>query len=193
MDILKTVKEIGFFETGYNLTQVPKTDSLIRRIERDMPFPGESFVSEISAIPEYLKSLGKSKYLFLTPEIALIERLSIPGPEAEAIIVIPSDMDGESVERLSNNLPSNMTVSLLQEPCFPDPFLPYNGVIVACGYMAGSRPMVLQETYRLINHYCDFHGQMIFIPYVTLPNAVRYYGWLEANYSFSTIWRQEND
>lgn len=193
MDILKTAREIGFFETGCNLTQIPGSDFLKWKVERSMPFPDEGIASALSVIPKRMKDLGKSKYMFLNPEIALIERLPGVEPQAEAVIVIPSDMDRESKERLSNNLPHGMNVSLLQEPWFPDSFLPCNGVIIACGYMAGNRPMVLPETYRLINHYWGFLGQKVFIPYVVLPNTVRYNGWWEATSFFSTIWRQEND
>ena len=40
--------------------------------------------------------------------------------------------------------------------------------------------MVLPETYRMIEHYnSGFWGKKVFVPYVELPDAVRYDEWLE--------------
>ena len=192
MDILKTAREIGFFELGQNLMNIQKSSSLVWRIEERMPLPDDDFLNILSDIPRRMKALGKAKCFFLTPEIALIERLSSSDGITDAAIAIPSDMEKESVERMRNNIPRNINVSLLPEPGFPNAFLPCNGVIFVCGYMAGNHQMVLPETYRMINHYWGFTGKKIFIPYVTRTASVKYYDWLETTSDFTMIWSCEN-
>ena len=193
MDILKTAREIGFFELGYNLSKIPKSSSLVWRIEEKMPLPDDDFMRILSDVPEMIGQLGKSKCIFLTPEIALIERLAAAADGiTEAIIITPADMDPESLERLRNNLPRNIKVSLWSEPYFPNSFNPRNGVIMACGYMADYHPMVLPETYRMIDHYWGFTGKKIFVPYVHIPAAVRYGVWQETTSDFSMVWMQKN-
>lgn len=190
MDILKTVREIGCFEAGYNIIQVMGNSALPEKIGRSMPLPDDSFVESLDSLSQWLASLGKNKFLFLNPEIAIIERLACCNAfDAEAIIILPVDMDNEARERLSGNLPPNIAVSTLQEPYFPNEFYPRNGVVIASGYLANHRPMVLPETYRLIDHYGGFKGRKLFIPYVTIPTPAPYDEWIEMDIrKFSMVW-----
>lgn len=138
----------------------------------------------------WLYSFNKEKYLFLTPEIALIENIKNRKVDDEAIIVVPCDMELDIKDRLRNNLPTNMSVSLLEEPYFPDEFYPGNGLIVVCGYASGSRTIVLPETYRMIEHYGSFLGKKVFIPYAHCPGSYHYNGWIEVDSGkFNAIWR----
>ena len=190
MDILKTVREIGCFETGYNIIQVMSNCAIPEKINKSMPLPDDSFVESLENLSHWLASLGKNKFLFLNPEIAVIERFSGNAPpDTEAIIIVPDDMDNEMRERLSVNLPQIINVSTLPEPFFPNAFYPSNGVVIASGYLANNRPMVLPETYRLIDHYWGFKGKRIFIPYVTIPTPIPYDEWIEIDArKFSMIW-----
>lgn len=177
MDMLKTVREIGFFETGNNLVEVLSSEDVQVKAGEVMPLPNKELIENTSRIADWLAAIGKQKYMPLTPEIRLIDCLVKHGGENEAIVLVPCGMEKEIKERLSVNLPKGMRVSLLEEPYFPDTFYPDNGLMVACGYVAGGRLMVLPETYRMIDHYSGFLGKKVFIPYVELEEAVRYDGW----------------
>lgn len=192
MDMLKTVREIGFFETGNNLVEVLSSADVQAKAGEVMPLPGKELTENTSRIADWLAAFGKHKYMLFTPEIHLIDYLAKNGAENEAIILVPCDMEKEIKDRLSVNLPKGMRVSLLEEPYFPEEFYPGNGLVVACGYMAGGRLMVLPETYRMIDHYSGFLGKKVFVPYVELEDAVRYEGWMEVSRDrFNTVWRTE--
>ena len=192
MDMLRTVREIGFWETGYNLEKVLKSDAVRRKAGETLPLPDKDVMDSIERIAAHLVELGKRKYMFLTPEIAVIEKLAaLDNRGSEAMILVPCDMETEVKERLYDNLPGGMKVFLLEEPYFPKDFLPGNGVLIACGYITGDKAMVLAETYRMIDHYRDFRGKKIFIPYVEMEGGVRYTGWKEISTDkFSMIWRK---
>ena len=192
MDMLKTVREIGFFETGCNLTEVIESKDVQEKAGIVMPLPFPELSKSIMNIAEWLTAFGKEKYMFLSPEICIIDKLSEKKSDKEAIILIPCDMDNEVKERLNENLPKSMKVSLLEEPYFPEAFYPANGIIIVCGYLAGERMMVLPETYRMLEHYSGFFGKKVFIPYVELAEAVRYDEWMEIGKDkISMIWRNE--
>ena len=197
MDLLKTVREIGFFETGNNLVPLLKSEDVQLKAGEVMPLPNQDLIKAISEIADWLASFGKHKYLLLTPEIKLIDYLTKHEDKNETIILVPSDMEKEVKERLSVNLPKGVEVSLLEEPYFPKNFCPSNGLLVVCGYIAGGRLMVLPETYRMIDHYVIDHyggflGKKVFVPYVELTEAIRYEGWMEVSSdAFSAVWRAE--
>lgn len=192
MDMLKTVREIGFFETGCNLVEVIDSKDVQGKAGDVMPLPDPALADSISDIAEWLAAFSKEKYMFLSPEISIVDKLAERNPNNEAIIIIPCDMDQEVKERLRRNIPKSMKVSLLEEPYFPEAFYPGNGILVICGYLAGDRMMVLPETYRMIDHYSGFWGKKVFVPYVELADAVRYDGWMEVGSDkISMIWRNE--
>lgn len=192
MDMMKTVREIGFFETGSNLTEVLGSEDVQVKAGSVMPLPAENFKDFSPKIAEWITSFGKDKYMFLNPELALIDRLAEYDTSKESIIVIPCDMEAEVKGRLKGNVPKRMKVSLLKEPYFPEAFYPGNGLLIACGYLAGGRMMVLPETYRMIDHYSGFLGKKIFIPYVELSEAIRYDGWMEIGRDkINAVWRAE--
>lgn len=190
MDMQKTAREIGLFETGINLSKVCTSTDVIQKVGASMPLPDEDIADRISRIAAWLHGFGKSKYMFLTPEIALIEEISKISCQEEVIIAIPCDLEGEAKERLRNNLPRSIEATILEEPYFPQSFFPGNGLMVICGYSAGGRPMVLPDTYRMVEHYSGFLGKKVFIPYKELETATRYDGWLEVSQQrLSTKWR----
>ena len=193
MDMQKTAREIGLFETGINLSKVCNSTDVMQKVGASMPLPDEDIADRIPQIAAWLHSFGKSKYLFLTPEIALIEEMSKRSDQEEVIIAIPCDLEREAKERIWNNLPRGIEVSILEEPYFPQSFFPGNGLMVVCGYTAGGRPMVLRHTYRMVEHYNGFLGKKVFIPYKDLETAARYDGWLEVSQQrLSTKWRSKS-
>lgn len=194
MDAIMINREIGFFLACKNLAKVLESEAVRTKVGAVMPLPKENFTKVIENVTVWLTGFGKSKYLFLTPEIGLIERLPVCNEKTESIIMIPSDMDEEIKMRLKENLPTNMKVSLWEEPNFPKAIIPANGIIVVCGYMAGNRLMVLPETYRMINHYADFKGKKVFVPYTSLNESIRYYEWIEVSADkFNEIWRANHE
>lgn len=193
MDMQKTAREIGLFETGINLSKVCNSTDVIQKVGASMPLPDEDIANRVPKIAAWLHGFGKSKYMFLTPEIALIEEMTKLPNQKEVIIAIPCDLEGEAKERLRNNLPRGIEVTVLEEPYFPQSFFPGNGLMVVCGYSAGGRPMVLPDTYRMVEHYSGFLGKKVFIPYKELETAARYDGWLEVSQQrLSTKWRSES-
>jgi len=193
MDMRKTAKEIGLFETAVNLAAVCDSSDVQVKVGASMPLPGADITKNIKSVAAWLVSFGKKKYLFTTPEIALAEEMAkLAKCDTEIIFIITSGMDLEAKDRLKNNLPNQLKVSVLEEPYFPGDFFPANAMMVVSGYMAGGRTMVLEETYRLIDHYHGFRGKKAFVPYCELTSAYRYDGWLEAGQNLINIsWRAE--
>lgn len=196
MDMQKTAREIGLFETAANIAAVRGSGDVQAKVGASMPLPDADILNNIRSVAEWLISFHKKKYLFMTPEIALAEAMAELADnddnDTEMIFSVPCNMDAEAKERLKNNLPSNIKVSILEEPFFPSDFSPGNGMIVVCGYAAGDRAMVLSDTYRLIEHYNGFRGKRAFAPYCELPSANRYDGWLEVGQQrIDFRWRTE--
>lgn len=195
MDVIKTTREIGTFMTNENVVAVLDSEEVRTKVGAVMPLPGSNFIESMNNAADWLAGFGKSKYMFFSPEIALIERLPCCKDRTESIIVVPCDLDEEIKMRLKDNLPKNMKVTLLKETKFPESegidFRPRNGIIVISGYLAGDRIMVLPETYRLINSYGNgFMGKTVFVPYTTIQESTRYTDWLEIGAEkFNEIWR----
>ena len=191
MDMQKTAKEIGLFEAAVNLAMVSTSTAVIQKAGASMPLPDEKIALQTKQAAEWLLSFKKSKYLFLTPEIALIEEMGkLANSTIEAIIAIPCDLEQEAKDRLRNNLPRSISVTVLEEPYFPQSFFPDNGMIVISGYAGGGRAMVLENTYRMVEHYNDFRGKKAFVPYTELEAAARYDGWMEiSRQRYSVKWR----
>ena len=187
MDLRRTALEIGLFETALNLEAA---GGLPWQAGAAMPLPAPGVPRKVEAVVDWLLTFAKRKYLFLTPEIALIEAMASKAKEGtEAVVLIPCDMPTDSQERLCQNLPGGMSVGVREEPYFPKEFIPANGLIVVCGYLAGGYAMVMNETYRLLEHYGSFTGRIVFIPYVGLERFERYAGWSDAsNKLFADIW-----
>ena len=182
MDMQKTAREIGLFETAVNLAKVSSSADVIHKVGALMPLPDEEIEGRVGQAAEWLLSFGKSKYMFLTPEIALIEEMGkLANSKTEVIIAVPCDLEQEAKERLNNNLPHGVTVAILEEPYFPQSFFPGNGMIVISGYLGGDRAMVLPDTYRMVEHYSGFLGKKVFVPYKELDAAMWYEGWMEIN------------
>ena len=171
--------------------KVAGSPDVIKKVDASMPLPEADMEARIKQAAEWLLGFGKSEYMFLVPELALIQEMEKQsGSSVQAIVSLSSDLDDEAKGRLRNNLPCRERVSILEEPHFPRSFFPKNGMLVISGYMGGDRAMVLPDTYRLAEHYSGFLGKKAFIPYVELESAVRSDGWLEMNQRLlSVVWR----
>ena len=190
MNVLRTAEEIGLVQVGLNVAELLSSEELRNKVGAAMPLPSIKLKDNVEKMVAWIAELGKSKLMFLTPEIALFDIIPKYIADAEVIVLVPCSMDDEVKGRLAENIPANVTVSLLNEPYFPDKFIPSNGVIVACGYMANGRLIVLPETYRMIEHYKDFYGKFVFLPYVKIDEFIKYEEWIEINPDkFNLIWR----
>ena len=192
MDIRRIAEEIGLFETAINLTHVLDSQAVTERVEMVMPPPSPDLAQRLEPLGRWLGSFGKDKYLFLTPELALLDGLDRAGTGGEAILLLPCDMEPDSRARLGGNLPAGREVSLMEEPYFPECFYPGNGLLVVCGYLSGGRTIVLEQTYRMLEHYSNFWGKKLFLPYTRLAEVRRCPGWLEVDrWQFHEIWGGE--
>ena len=130
MDLKKTAREIGLFEMAINLAEVSNSTDIIRKVGASMPLPDEDIKERVRQIAEWLLNFDKSKYMFLMPEIALVEEMArISNNHIEVIFTVPCDLEQEAKERLKNNLPKETTITVLEEPYFPQSFYPGNGMI----------------------------------------------------------------
>lgn len=193
MDLQKTAKEIGFFETARNLDKVKGNAEIVRKAGASMPLPSGNINNRIKDAARWLQGYGKTKYMFLTPEIALIEAIrKLNAPDTEIIIAIPCGLEDDVKERIRNNFPPGIHITALDEPYFPKEFFPSNGLMVICGYSGAGRAMVLSDTYRMVEHYSGFFGPKVFVPYEELELATRYDGWREVDpLRLSDVWRSE--
>ncbi len=191
MDIIKTSREIGLFETARNISEAFDSLEVRNKVEESMPMPGADFAHHIVQAVDYLMGFGKKKLLLLSPEVAVLEELARRAtPDIQVIVAVACDMDPESRARLYNNIPAGIYVQLLEEPYFPESFTPANGMVASFGYMAGERLMALPECYRMTEHYSGFWGKKVFVPYVFREDSTRFDNWMEINPSkFSDIWR----
>ena len=94
MDMHRTAKEIGLFLTAINLVAVIDSPDVQDKVGASMPLPDSDTEKKVSDIAKWLTGFGKRKYMFLTPEIALIEELlRQTDNKAEVTIAIPCDLD----------------------------------------------------------------------------------------------------
>lgn len=193
MDAQKIAREIGLIETAVNIAAVRDSRDVVDQVGASMPLPAPNIREDAEAMVKWLLGFHKKKYMFLTPEIALAELLAEAADEdTEIIFAVPCDMDEEAKERLNNNLPRGVRITILEEPFFPIGFFPGNGIMVVCGYSADERTMVLTDTYRMAEHYSGFRGKTVFLPFVALDTAQRFDGWMEiGRQQFSAVWRNE--
>lgn len=183
MDMRKVSSEIGLFEAAVNLAKVRNSDDVKRKVGYSMPLPDDDINERVDLIAKWLVSFGKTVFLFLTPELALIDAVAknTTPKETEITVVLPSNMDMEAKERIRNNLPRTIPVKSLEEPYFHANMYPSNGMIVVSGYCGGGHLMVMNDTYRMVEHYNSvfYGGKKAFVPYVEIDEARRYEGWME--------------
>ena len=193
MDIISLTREIGLFETVNNFSGL-NPDILAVTLDDQMPLPASA--GAIAPAADWLLSFGKKRLLFCTPELSLVETLAASSPRPlDCQFVLPFNLDPESRQRLLSNLPKHekISVSTIQEPAFPDDFYPSNSMIVACGYLTGSRrAMVQSDTYRLLEHYKTFLGAIVFLPVFTTEDVSPYDAWLQVPQGIFTYeWRND--
>ena len=65
MDMQRTAREIGLFETAINLVSVYDSSDVHVKVGASMPLPDVRITQNIKSIAEWLVSFRKKKYLFM--------------------------------------------------------------------------------------------------------------------------------
>lgn len=178
------ISEIGAIETALNIGKYIDDPQIVSESIRFMPFPDVNFDERTLHIAECIESLKKEKILLLTPEIALIELLKNSDSISEILICISSEINDETKERISNNMPSGKTkVTLINENAFPKDFSPTNAAIVAIGYADRDKAIILRENYKMLNVYNKFYGMKLLISLQNDVSNDRPIGWIPINTS----------
>ena len=76
MDMQNVAREIGPLETAINLAQVSGSNDVIRKVGMSMPMPDSDIKQRVVNMAKWLLGYEKQKYMFLSPEIALIEEMA---------------------------------------------------------------------------------------------------------------------
>mgnify|MGYP000096200921 CR=1 FL=1 len=89
MDVKKASEAIGFFELAGHLTKVRDSKEAVRKAGADMPLPEGDVQERIQRAASWLLGFDKDKYMFLVPEIALMEEMGKQSSkEIETILTI---------------------------------------------------------------------------------------------------------
>ena len=59
MDVKKTAREIGLFETAVNLAQVRDSEDVIRKVGTSLPLPDPDVNQHVEQIADWLLAFGK--------------------------------------------------------------------------------------------------------------------------------------
>ena len=175
------ISEIGVIETALNIGKYIDDSQIVIESSRFMPFPDADFYKRTTDIAEQIKSLKKEKILLLTPDIALIELIKNSEYISEILVCVSSELNDEAKERISNNLPAGIKVTLIDENTFPKDFTPSNAAIVAVGYADREKAIILRENYKMLNVYNKFYGMKLLISPQNSVSNERPMGWIAIN------------
>lgn len=199
-DLRKTAREIGVMQQAVNLWEQRDSNEVLNASFDYLPMPSGDMDSRVERIATWLLGFRKNYYLFLTPEIAVVEEMLKQAPDnakPKMFFVLPPKMDPDTEARIRNNLPKSRKyhpVDVLTEHSSLDYFFPRNTMMVVCGYLGRDHMMILDDdVYRLtVQHCSSFNGRKAFIPYVELEEAIHYEGWMElSREKINTLWRYE--
>ena len=71
MNVLRTAEEIGLVQVGLNVVELLSSEELRNKVGAVMPLPSIKLKDNVEKMVAWIAELGKSKLMFLTPEIAL--------------------------------------------------------------------------------------------------------------------------
>ncbi len=181
--------EFGSLETLSVLRKYIKDYGIISESCKSIPIPLENDFSDICSIKTGLEELGKKRLLFLTPEIAVLEKFTNDSPIKEVIICLPSDTEDETAERIYSNMPSSIKVSFIREHeiGFLRPFRPDNAAIVVFGFCDDENALIPDYNYRMMEYYNLFYGKKVLVSCGSNVSNERPAGWIPVKaYEFFT-------
>ena len=180
-NIENNIAETGVIETLCVLHKHKKDAEVITNASYFLPIPDDSIHDKLNNIVESLIKLKKERLLFLTPEIAIIERLGNIKDVTEVIVCLPSDYDEETYERIFNNKPVGMKITFIKENEVPLDFTGNNAAIVGFGFCDNERAIVLNYNYRMMERYKSFYGYKILVSCGDNMSNARPVGWTPIN------------
>lgn len=181
IDIKSNINETGVVETLYVLHNYTNSSEITNDASLHLPIPDDDIHNKLNSIVNSLAELKKKKFLFLTPEIAVIERLDAVECVEEVIICLPSDYDEDTYERIFNNKPVNVKITFIKENEVPLDFNGKNAAIVAFGFCDDERALVLNYNYRMMERYKAFYGYKILVSCGNHMSNARPVGWTPVN------------
>ncbi len=181
IDIKSNINETGIVETLCVLHNHTNSSEIMNDASLHLPIPEDNTHEKIVGIVDSLAKLNKKKLLFLTPEIAIIERLNTVECIEELIVCLPSDYDDETYERIFNNKPVGVKITFIKENEVPLDFTGNNAAIVAFGFCDSERALVLNYNYRMMERYKAFYGYKILVSCGNHMSNARPIGWTPIN------------
>lgn len=180
-NIENNVSETGIIETLCILENHKNDDEVITNASLFLPVPDDSIFDKLDNIVSSLIELKKEKLLFLTPEIAVLERLNNIEAINEVIVCLPSDYDEETYERIINNKPIGIKTTFIKENEVPLDFTGNNAAIITFGFCDNERALVLNHNYRMMERYKSFYGYKILVSCGENMSNARPIGWTPIN------------
>lgn len=181
IDIKSNINETGVVETLCVLHNHANSSEVMNDASLHLPIPEDNTHDKIVGIVDSLAKLNKKKLLFLTPEIAIIERFNTVECVEEIIVCLPSDYDEETYERIFNNKPVGVKITFIKENEVPLDFTGNNAAIVAFGFCDAERALVLNSNYRMMERYKAFYGCKILVSCGNHMSNARPIGWTPVN------------
>lgn len=184
-NIKNNITETGIIETLCVLHKHKNDAEVITNASLFLPIPDDSIHDKLNNIVDSLIKLKKERLLFLTPEIAVIEKLCSVKGITEVIVCLPSDYEEETYDRIFNNKPIGITTTFIKENEVPLDFTGNNAAIVAFGFCDNERAIVLNYNYRMMERYKSFYGYKILVSCGENMSNTRPIGWTPINtYTF---------
>lgn len=181
-NIKQIVQEVGLVEINKVVSRYNNDDNLMDSLAGYVPIPVCECIHPAESIAAALNSFNKEKLMIFTPEIAVIEALVKQNTCIKSIYVcIPSDMDEESIDRITKNVPDGMEVNFFREGEYIRSFNSSNGAIVVFGYCDGSNAIILRSNYKMMEQYKSFHGKKILVSCAEGLSNERPIGWIAVN------------
>ena len=182
-NIRSNTAETGVVETLANLHRYSDIPEIIEKAELYLPIPQKEDTPDADSIANSLSALGKSRMLFLTPEIAVVEKLAKYGTVKQIVVCLPSSYDEDTCQRIAANMPQGVEISFIRENEIPHNFVPSRDAIVAFGFYDNGRGLILSSNYRMMERYKAFYGSRVLVNCGRQVSACRPVGWAPVNVS----------
>jgi len=157
-NLRSNIARTGVVETLANLQKYNNTAEIMEKAAIYIPVPEKQHICDPQTIADSLTDLGKSRLLFLTPEIAVIEKLAQCENPPQIVVCLSSAFDGDTCSSIAANMPQGLQVDFISENEILDDFMPAEAAIVAFGFFDGHRGLILGSNYRMMERYKAFSG-----------------------------------
>lgn len=187
-NIKNNLIETGVLETSLILSKYQDAE-ILDKAAMYLPATDMDLDKRAEEIKEVLLNLKRDKVMFLTPEIAFLEKIHNDNFK-EIIICLPSDYDADTYDRIAANIPNHLDVKLITDNEIDNSFFSSNAAIIAFGFadFSGDRAWILNTNYRMMERFRSFFGYKILASYGDNMSGIRPVGWAPINtYDFFNI------